>query len=276
MAGMIKGIFGLTPSEIKRERRKNLVSGYSDIINQAQARGDNALMTGGGMLLGTLLGKMATEKFGGIDTEMQEAEQRQANLQQLQERMKEGMTPQEYVDIGTTLAFSEDDASRTMGLQLMTYGYKLGESSKIEPTKGASPDGQDIKSAQDYLTNRLEPYITGRVGGDKKIKLEKDQPEEYMESGIDNALATEYNSLKAGYDDLLEAGQLSRAQYPTTETIYQQATDKLIGAGLISIEEDSGMFGILTSPKIKFNTAPTNQTTPQIQTADQELLDKYN
>lgn len=271
---MIKGIFGLTPNEIKRERRKDLVSGYSDIMEQAQARGDNTLMTGGGMLLGTLLGKMATEKFGGIDTEMQEAEQRQANLQQLQKRIKEGMTPQEYEDIGLSLMFSEDEDSRAMGAQLLRFGITSKTASKIEPSKPKDPDNQDVKGAQDFLTKRLSPYLSGQQG--QELDVEEKDPASLSKSGVDTALASEYNSIKAEYNDLLEAGQISRSEYPTSEIMYQQATDKLISTGMIRIGQGGGLFGVLSSPKILFGMESSSQPTTQVSKEDQELLDKYN
>jgi len=81
-------IFGITPSQLKAQRQQEQQKTIMQQIQQAAPRSPTPAMTSLGIAIGAGLGKGLLSRFGGVDTEMQMAEENQRRKQEFDAQLR--------------------------------------------------------------------------------------------------------------------------------------------------------------------------------------------
>ena len=278
MAGMIKGIFGLSPEQLELQRKKNLSKSLAELSAQKMAAGENALETGAGMLIGTMLAKKLDESgFFGEDLEMQQALEGEKRLEEIRNAVLNGdQTPEETFKLGMNLSLSSDESSRELGKNLLTIA-----ATQQKNAAAAAKAFTQVEAKTPTIGNRTAASRFLRQYGDgenpRGIEINVGSETDISSQGIDEVLARAVETRRAEYNTLVKNNQMRVSDMPTENVLFQEAMADLEQQGVFSLKEDKGIFS--DSIDMNWNLAGTPQqqsSVTDLSETDQDILNKYN
>jgi len=278
MAGMIKGIFGLSPEQLELQRKKNLSKSLAELSSQKMAAGESALETGAGMLIGTMLAKKLDESgFFGEDLEMQQALEGEKRLEEIRNAVLNGdQTPEETFKLGMNLSLSSDESSRELGKNLLTIAATQQKNAAAAAKAFTQVEPKTTTIATRTAANRfLRQYGDGE--NPRGIEIDTGSESDISSQGIDEILARALETRRAEYNTLVKNNQMKVSDMPTENVLFQEAMADLEQQGVFSLKENKGIFS--DSIDMNWNLAGTPQqqsSVTDLSKTDQEILNKYN
>ena len=278
MAGMIKGIFGLSPEQLELQRKKNLSKGLAELSAQKMAAGESALETGAGMLIGTMLAKKLDESgFLGEDLEMQQALEGEKRLEEIRNAVLNGdSTPEETFKLGMNLSLSNDESSRDLGKNLLTIA-----ATQQKNAAAAAKAFTQVQAANTTIGSRTAANRFLRQYGDgenpRGIKINVGSSDDINSQGVNEIVSRAMETRRAEYNTLVKNNQMRVSDVPTENVLFQEAMADLEQQGVFSLKENKGIFS--DSIDMNWNLAGTpkqQSSVTDLSETDQEILNKYN
>ena len=278
MAGMIKGIFGLSTEQLELQRKKNLSKSLAELSAQKMAAGEGALETGAGMLIGTMLAKKLDESgFLGEDLEMQQALEGEKRLEEIRNAVLNGdQTPEETFKLGMNLSLSSDEGSRDLGKNLLTIAATQQKNAAAAAKAFTQVEAKTPTIGTRTAANRfLRQYADGE--NPRGIEIDVGSEEDINQQGIDEILSRAMETRRAEYNTLVKNNQMKVGDVPTENVLFQEAMADLEQQGVFSLKENKGIFS--DSIDMNWNLAGTpkqQSSVTDLSETDQEILNKYN
>tara|TARA_R100000951_G_scaffold17463_1_gene13917 strand:- start:5312 stop:6154 length:843 start_codon:yes stop_codon:yes gene_type:complete len=278
MAGMIKGIFGLSPEQLELQRKKNLSKGLAELSSQKMAAGEGALETGAGMLIGTMLAKKLDESgFLGEDLEMQQALEGEKRLEEIRNAVLNGdQTPEQTFQLGMNLSLSSDESSRDLGKNLLSIAATQQKNAVAAAKAFTQVEAKTPTIGTRTAANRfLRQYADGE--NPRGIEINVGSEEDINSQGIDEVLSRALETRRAEYNTLIKNNQMKVSDMPTENVLFQEAMADLEQQGVFSLKENKGIFS--DSIDMNWNLAGTpkqQSSVTDLSETDQEILNKYN